>query len=139
MKSLEEMLKVADVGTLTLEEVLELYGTALDAFREELFAGPIWTRRPSGASLQMCAIVDQALSYLAQAMGAHSRLQYWTGQNGYAIGLPQKQLLQSYTHGSILLRELIDALAEGLEYLRMAEVISDEMDKPEVLLQTQFQ
>jgi hypothetical protein len=34
---------------------------------------------------------------------------------------------------------LIDALAEGLEYLRMAEVISDEMDKPEALLQTQFQ
>lgn len=116
MKTLEEMLTVDDVGTLTLEEGMELYAAAISGIRDELLDGGIWTPRVSGALCKTFVILDRLLSYLAQATGAHSRLRYWMAQNGYATGLPMELILRNYTHGSILLRELIDALSLAIEY-----------------------
>lgn len=116
MRNLEELLEIQDAGNLTLEEDLAMTGMAISAVQDALSDGQIWTRRESGDLSKMCAIVDQLLSYLGQATVAHSRLRFWMAQNGYATGLPIRTILQNYTLGSILLRELIDALSLALGY-----------------------
>lgn len=110
------MLAVQDTGDLTLEEAMALYAMAISGIQEELSDGGIWTPRASGVLSKTCAVVDRLLSCLSQATGAHSRLRYWMAQNGYAIGLPVSQILQNFTLGSMLARELIDVLALAVDY-----------------------
>jgi hypothetical protein len=117
MRTVEEMLEIQDVGDLTLEEGTALYAMAISGLQDDLSAGGIWTPRKSGASCKTFATVDRLLSCLSQATGAHYRLRFWTAQNGYAIGLPMSTILQNYTLGSILLRELIDVLSLAVEYM----------------------
>lgn len=116
MKTLAEMIDTPDVGDLTLEEATVLHATAISGLQAELSDGGIWNPRASGGSCKTCAIVDRLLSCLAQAMGAHYRLRYWTAQNGYATTLPTRMILQNYTLGSMLLRELVDMLSLAIEY-----------------------
>lgn len=117
MRNLEEMLAVLDVGDLTLEETLTLNEAAISGIMEELLAGEIWKQRASGDSCKVCATVDQLLYSHGLATVAHYRLRYWTAQNGYATGLPLRTILQNYTLGSVLLRELIDQLSLAIEYV----------------------
>lgn len=126
------MLAVDDVGTLTLEEGMELYAMAISGLQDELSAGRIWTPRVSGASCKTFAAVDRLLCCLSQATGALYRLRYWTAQNGYATGLPMSTILQNYTLGSILLRELIDVLSLAIEYTEeWRELHEQELSLPE--------
>jgi hypothetical protein len=68
------------------------------------------------ASFNPLLLLERLSSCLLQATAAHSALQFWTEANGYAITLTTRQHLQSYTHGSVKLSELIDWLAIALDY-----------------------
>lgn len=131
MKSLEEMRAAQDAGELTLEEDLELNAMVIGELQGELLAGGIWMPRALGDLSKTFAITDRLLSCLGQAITAHYRLRYWMAQNGYATGLPIRMILQNYTLGGTLLRELIDFLELTVEYAMEWRAATDDAKNAE--------
>lgn len=116
MRSLEEVIEVKDAFSVTLEEALVLYGTAIACLEEETSAGEISIQTTSDGLYSRVLMRERLLSCLGQATVAHSQLQFWLTLNGYATTLPLKTLLQNCTLGCVRLLELIDALGLAVSY-----------------------
>lgn len=110
MEKLLEKSEQSGALSLTLDEQMQIADAALEMLGDVAFAGATLTRTKLGASSSLCVIMDALLSYHAQATGVRSRLRYWMAMNDYASGHTTKQVLATYTLGSVLLRELIDTL-----------------------------
>lgn len=98
----------------TLSEITEITKELTQDALETVSTSRTLMLRTLDDSFNASLARDLLLSSVSQAMGARSRLLFWTETNAYAIGLTVVTLGNSYTHGSVLLMELIDGMSRVL-------------------------
>lgn len=117
-------------ASLTLRELVEVIQELLQEGLAAASASRTSTRKTSVGSYSGPLVRDLLLSWVSQATAARARLLFWTEMNEYASGLQVKTIGQSFTHGSVLVMELISYMPNVVLYTK---AVSDLYGLPEYI------
>jgi hypothetical protein len=115
---------------LTLRELIEVTQELLQEGLAAASASRISTQKISVGSYSGPLVRDLLLFWVSQATAARVRLQFWMETNEYGNGLQVKTIGQTFTHGSVLVMELISYMPNVVLYVK---AISDLYGLPEYI------
>lgn len=112
---------------LTLDEQVRILERVLSGTEVSLSLGEMWMQKKSDGSFIVLRALVALSSWQKRATGALSQLQYWMANNGYATTLTTQQVLTSWSGGSVMLTELIEATFLCLFYEDLIDTLEPDM------------